>query len=325
MDLSNERPRDEPEKSRFSRRSDEIVSIVVVSFNTRSMTIDCLKSIVAETRDVPYEVIVFDNASTDGSLDAIQEEFGSNSCFTIIRSSENLGFACANNEASKHAKGSFLLLLNPDTIILNNAIRAVVDFAGHNPDNGIWGGRTVFADGTLNPASCWGDYTLWWIFCGSTRLYRFFPRSRLFNPRAYPGWMRDSVREVSVVTGCFFLIRRDFWEELEGFHSDFFMYGEEVDLCLRARAAGARPIITPDAELVHHGGASEHISCDKIIRLLDAEVRLLRRHWPRWKSWLAELFWKTGICLRAGYERFLPGTDSKWRTIWQRRSEWLGN
>ncbi len=325
MDLSTEQPQSDPEKGTRSNRPDEVVSIIVVSFNTKTMTIDCLKSIVDETRGISYEVIVFDNASTDGSLDEIEMEFGSDPRFSIIGSPTNLGFACANNEASKHARGDFLLLLNPDTIILKDAIGEVVDFAGRYSENGIWGGRTVFVDGTLNPGSCWGDYTLWWIVCGSTRLYRIFPKSRLFNPRAYPAWARDSVREVAVVTGCFLLIRRDFWEELEGFHPDFFMYGEEVDLCLRARAAGARPIITPDAELIHHGGASERVSSEKIIRLLDAEVRLLRRHWPRWKSWLAVLVWKTGFWSRAVFERFLPGDDPKWCSIWNRRSEWLGD
>lgn len=238
-----------------------------------------------------------DNASEDGSADAIAREFPQ---VRLVRSERNLGFAAANNLAaagssklkaqSSNEEGEaawkgrpteYLLLLNPDTVVLDGAIDKLVAFAEANPEAGIWGGRTVFADGSLNPASCWGRQTLWSVICATTGLRAVLPRSGLFNPEGYGGWARDSAREVDIVSGCFLLIRRDLWERLGGLDPAFFMYGEEADLCLRARALGARPRVTPDAVIVHYGGASERIRADKLVRVLGAKMLLIRRHWRR--------------------------------------------
>ena len=130
------------------------VSIIVVSYNTREMTLACLRSIVAETTRVEYEVLVIDNCSTDGSFEAVRDEFGNDTRFHISLAGENLGFAGGNNELAKRAHGKYLLLLNPDTVVLDRAIEELLEFAEENPKNGIWGGRTIFADGSLNPTNC---------------------------------------------------------------------------------------------------------------------------------------------------------------------------
>ena len=109
--------------------------------------------------------------------------------------------------------------------------------------------------------------SLWNLFCRAVGLTGLFPQSRLFNAEAYGGWKRDTEREVDIVTGCFFLIEHRFWDTLGGFDPLFFMYGEEADLCLRARPLGARPRITPDARIVHYGGASERVRAEQIIRV----------------------------------------------------------
>ena len=132
---------------------DPVVSIVVVSYNTREMTLECLRSIVRETPDLPYEVLFIDNQSTDGSWEAVETKFSGDPRFVLRSSEENLGFAGANNEMAKDARGEFVLLLNPDTVVLDRAIEKLVAFAREHPDNGIWGGRTVFEDGSLNATS----------------------------------------------------------------------------------------------------------------------------------------------------------------------------
>ena len=301
-----------------------VVSIIVVSYNTRDMTIECLRSIVRETPEVSFEVLLIDNQSTDGSFEAIRDEFESDPRFTLVPSDRNLGFAGANNEMAKRARGRYILLLNPDTVVTSRAIEGVIAFANESPSSQIWGGRTFYEDGVLNHGSCWGDYSIWSQLCRYSGLSRLAPRSSFFDPRTYGRWERDSIREVAIVTGCFLLIEKKLWDQLGGFDPEFFMYGEEADLCIRARSLGARPAITPKATLIHHGGASEPVHEDKIVRLLDGEIRLLRRHWGHLAFRINLLIVKGGVLLR----RLLEGLrrSSKkgtWHKVWSRRGEWL--
>jgi GT2 family glycosyltransferase len=260
----------------MSRATEIDVSILLVSYNTRALTCAALDSVRRETHEVRYEIIAIDNASSDGSAEAIADHPSRPRCMAL---ESNIGFARANNLAAAGARGSYLLLLNPDTEVRNGAIDTLVRFARSRPEALIWGGRTVFADGTLNPSSCWARMTPWNLLCRATGLTGLLPGTELFNGEAYGGWDRDSVRKVDIVSGCFFLVERELWEELGGFDPSFFMYGEETDFCLRARALGARPVITPEATILHHGGASEATRAGKMIKLLAAKVTLVRRHW----------------------------------------------
>ena len=113
--------------------------------------------------------------------------------------------------------------------------------------------------------------TLWNLFCRVSAAL-VFPSSAIFNSESYGGWQRDTVRHVDIVTGCLFLIKRETWLRLGGFSPNFFMYGEEADLCLRALAQGCRPMVTPVATIVHHGGASEATRAGKVIKLFTAKV-----------------------------------------------------
>lgn len=311
-------------ENRMHRQDSEtepLISIIVVSYNTREMTLECLRSVCSETDDSSFEVLFIDNQSTDGSYDAIQMEFGEDPRFRLVLSERNLGFAGANNEMAKSARGKYILLLNPDTVVQDKAIEGVLAFASDSPQSLIWGGRTFYADGQLNHGSCWGDYSLWSQFCRYSGLSRAFPRSSVFDPRTYGRWERDDVRKVAIVTGCFLLIETDLWERLGGFDPEFFMYGEEADLCIRARTLGAQPAITPAATLIHHGGASEPVQEDKIVRLLDGETRLLRRHWSRFAFALNLTIVKGGVLLRRSMER--GKVDGTWHQVWRRRREWL--
>lgn len=305
-----------------------MISIVIVSFNTAAMTIACLRSVIEQTRLEGVEVIVVDNASTDGSADAISRE---SSRIRLIQAERNLGFAAANNLACKEATGEYLLLLNPDTVVLDNAIGKLLAFAEAHPDAGIWGGRTVFEDGRLNPSSCWRESSLWSMLSAAVGLSSVFPRSSLFNPEAYGSWKRDTVRRIDIVTGCFLLIRRELWDRLGGFDPAFFMYGEDADLCLRARKLGARPMFTPEATIIHHGGASEPVRSDKLVRLLSAWTVLIRRHWhpalapigvallmlcplSRAVAWRVLSLVKGGAALQSA---------ACWTNVWHRRREWV--
>jgi GT2 family glycosyltransferase len=305
-------------------QADCALSIIVVSWNTRAMTLECLDSIIAETRDTPYELIVIDNASSDGSADAIA---AAHPQARLLRSDENLGFARANNVAAREARGARLLLLNPDTVVLRGAIDRLVRFAQARPEAGIWGGRTLFADGALNPACCWRDISLWNLFCRAAGLTGLFPRSALFNSEAYGGWLRDDEREVDIVQGSFFLIDAALWRRLDGFDETFVMYGEEADLCLRARAMGARPRMTPEAEIIHYGGASQTVRADRTVRLLKAKNTIIAKHWRNpargMGLWLSAM-WPLSRSL-AGRAAGLVGRGDGggvWSEVWRRRNEW---
>lgn len=303
------------------------LSIIIVSYNTKTLTLDALDSLFRFPPPVNYEVLLLDNASPDGSFEAIDKAYPQ---IGAIAHPQNVGFAGANNIAAERARGRRILLLNPDTITLENSHGALWAFAEREPERGIWGGRTLFPDLTLNPTSCWRRMTLWSLFCSAVGLTHLFPRSRLFNSEAYGDWRRDTVSDVDIVTGCFLLIDTALWRRLGGFDPAFFMYAEEADLCLRTRALGGRPGISPDAEIVHMGGMSEATGVDKIVKTVRGRVTLMRKHWNPLAVALGRgllLLWSG---LRLVGSRFVSGRRDapgaaleKWRLVWKRRREWL--
>lgn len=304
------------------------VTIIIVSYNTREMIVECIQSVLKQTTSTRYEIIVVDNCSVDGSAEAIRTNFPN---IKLICLSENLGFARANNLGAKHARGCRLLLLNPDTVILDHAIDRLHDFARSTPKSRIWGGRTVFADGSLNPASCWRRMTLWSLFCNATGL-NSLKGSSFFNPEGYGGWKRDTVRAVDIVVGCFFLIDRDLWEELHGFDPIFFMYGEEADLCQRGRQFGAQPKVTPSATIIHYGGASETDKTELRIRVLASKVTLIMRHWSPTFAFAGRLLFLMSALVRLVVYCTLAGLTDKpnfrrnaqiWREVWRSRHHWI--
>lgn len=257
-----------------------LLTIIIISYNTKDLTLACIESIYEQESKLDFNIIVLDNNSADGSADAIAEKFPG---VNLIRSVDNVGFAPGNNICAKQVKSEYILLLNPDTVVLDNAIDKLIQFAEQFPYAGIWGGKTLYDANILNPTSCWREMSLWNLFCRTTGLTGIFPRSSLFNSEAYGDWDRNSIREVDIVTGCFFLIKTKLWNELGGFNPKFFMYGEEADLCLRASRLGYQPMVTNDATIIHYGGKSETEEADKLIKLLKGKVQLLRSHWGPFK------------------------------------------
>ncbi|WP_240705303.1 glycosyltransferase family 2 protein [Pacificoceanicola onchidii] len=304
------------------------LTVIIVSYNTRDLTLKCLETLFENTHEARAHVVVLDNASSDGSAEAVAEHFPQ---VELIASSENHGFAKANNLVAAEAKTDWLLLLNPDTEVHPRAIDNLLAFAKSRPLAGITGGRTVFPDGSLNAASCWMRITPWSVFCITTGLTAAFRGSVLFNPEGMGDWPRNTVREVDIVVGCFLMIPRSLWDELGGFDLKYFMYGEEADLCLRAGAKGYRPAITPDAQIMHLVGASSGKVARKTVMVARARVTLLRQHWPRWQVPLGlGMMWLWGAVRRgASAVLALSGSErrranaGKWREIWAARKDWL--
>ena len=304
------------------------LTVIMVSYNTRDLTLAALRTLYATTRTTRFHTVVFDNASSDGSAEAVAEAFPQ---VELIRSTENLGFARANNVVAAASRTDWLLLLNPDTEVHEGAVDNLMAFACTHPQAGIWGGRTVFPDGSLNIASCWRRITPWSVFCLSVGLTAVFPRSDLFDTEAFGSWKRDSVRAVDIVSGCFFLIRRDLWVRLGGFDLRYYMYGEEADLCLRAARLGVRPMITPQAQIMHLVGAASSTRAGKRLLVTKARITLIRDHWPSWQVPLGVGMMWLGVALRVMAARVLaPLTGAKgraraayWAEIWGKRHDWL--
>lgn len=303
-----------------------LISTLIISYNTREKTLACLESVCAWTRETDCEVIVLDNASTDDSAEAVAERFPD---VKLIASESNHGFARGNNIAAEQATGKYLLLLNPDTVVLDGAIDRLVAFAEADGGGNIYGGRTLFSDGSLNPTSCWRRPSLWSLLCVALGLNQVFPKSEVFNRDWMPSYGRDEVKEVDIISGCFLLIGRDNWERLGGFDERFFMYGEEFDLCLRAARLGMKCKVCPEATIIHHGGASERTRADKTVKLFQTKVLLMREHWSRPAAWLGVgllRLWtwtrRVGGAVAGLWSQGAKQTGRTWREVGRRRREW---
>jgi N-acetylglucosaminyl-diphospho-decaprenol L-rhamnosyltransferase len=300
------------------------LTVIVVTWNTRELTLRCLETLFDNTHDVSMRVIVADNNSEDGSAEAIVQGLPQ---VDLIRNPDDFGFGRANNEAIKLVDSEWLLLLNPDTEVRPNAVKNLLAFSKQHPEAGITGGKAFFPDGSLNN-SCWNKMTPWSLFCFLTGLNRLFSNTTLFNPEAIGGWKRDTVRHVDMVAGCFFMIPTALWKRLGGFDPRYFMYGEETDLCLRAAALGYHPLFTPDAQIMHLGGAAAPKAV-RVVQLWRAKATLVRGHWPKFLApiGLAELWLCCGTrSLASMVLSKLSGRGNRtdvWPEVWAKRRDWL--
>ena len=301
------------------------VSIVIVTYNSEQQIRNCLRSVIEQRDHITQQIVVLDNASTDGTAGVIRAEFPE---VELLEPGRNLGFASGVNEAARHATGEFVLLLNPDTEIRDHAIDVVFDFARTQPAYGFYGGRTLKTDGSLEPSSCWGAPTLWSMALFAAGITTLAPRNRWLDPESLGSWPRDTVREVGVITGCFLLASADAWRKLGGFDERFFMYGEDVDLALRARLAGYRPVICPEARVMHEVGKSSEKAIDKMMLLYRGKAQLARTHWHGIGRSIAVFLLEGGVALRAGLSAVLnrirssDSNDSRWIELWRRRQDW---
>jgi len=297
------------------------LSIILVSYNTKEYTKRALESIITETKTTDYEVIVVDNNSTDGSYEELKANYKE---FTVVNTYNNLGFAGGVHKGVELSKGEYLLLLNPDTVVVNRGIDNLFDFAIENPNNGIWGGVTLNNDLSVNTQHAWARHDLFSLLFSALGVSKVFSNTCIFNKINYGCWRRDSVKEVDIISGCFFLTTRELWESLGGLDCSFFMYAEEADYCLRASKMGHKPIVTPNARVIHHGGVSHNNLSSKMIKLLKGKVELIKRHDDPLKQ-------KIYIALLVLYVKnkllfsVLSGNNDiikQWREINARNDEW---
>lgn len=251
------------------------VSIIIVNWNTREILQNCLQSIYDQTADIKFEVIVVDNASTDGSAEMVKQNYPQ---VRLIENAENLGFAAANNQGIAVAAGHYVLLLNSDTVILDNAVAKTVKVADAHPEAAVVTCRVLSKDRNLQP-TCFMFPSLLNLLLSSSYLYKLFPKSRFFGREHMTWWTREDEREVDVATGCFMLVRREAIQQVGILDESFFVYGEETDWCYRFKQAGWKILFTPCAEIIHlHGASSSQNKSKMLLQLYGSILLFLKKH-----------------------------------------------
>lgn len=261
------------------------VSIIIVNWNTRDILRGCLDSVYTQTQGIDFEVIVVDNASSDGSAEMVKQESPQ---VILIANSENRGFAAANNQGMQIAKGRYILLLNPDTIILDGAIQKSVAFADKHPDIGVLGCQVWLNENEIQK-TCFSFPTLCKALVQETGLLHMFPHSRIFGRTNYGWWDRKSEMDVDVVSGMFMLVRQEAIIEIGLMDEAYFVYAEETDWCFRFHKAGWRCVFTPTASIIHLDGGSKSTALIKNKMFVQMQKSMLIFHLKqqgRW-SWIA--------------------------------------
>lgn len=245
------------------------VSIIIVNYNTKELTLNCINSIFSKTKYISFEIILVDNASNDGS----KEIFEKDKRIKYIYNYVNLGFGEGNNVGSKYAKGVYLLFLNPDTILVNNAIYILSEFMDLNPSVIACGGNIYDSDG--NPSHSFRRYfpgIRWEINLATRGLYDklVYGKNSEFN-------YTENNMEVGYITGADLMIRESIFKECKGFSKDYFMYYEETDLCFRAKSSQTKIYSVPNAKIIHLEGKS--FSLEKLIQrrgIIEKSYRVYR-------------------------------------------------
>jgi len=241
-------------------------------------------------------VIVVDNDSSDDSVEAIEKEFPK---VKLIKNEKNVGFARANNQAIKESKGKYVLLLNPDTIILNQAIEKMVSFMEKNKKIGILGPKIVNKDNSIQ-VSCYRFDSISTLF--STNI--FF--NKLGRGYTYKNFDFNYIKKVDVVSGACFLIRKEVIENIGLLDEDFFMYSEDADWCFRAMKNGWRVVYYPEAEIIHFGGESaKKIFKEASIKAYQSRIRFFKKHFNKIKAEIMTVLLFIGVFLRVIVFSFL--------------------
>ena len=242
------------------------LSIIVVNYNTYTLTKQTIDSVIQKRHDFEYEMIIVDNASSDGSIEALEEVFKEEVAkqkLHFIKNDANLGFAKANNIGIRSAKGEYILLLNSDTEVQDNCLEECLKQMEENPQIGALGCKVVLANGLLDHACKRGFPT------PKASLYYFLGWDKK-NPKKYGQYDalhlgEDEVGEVDVLTGAFMLMPKKALEQVGLLDETFFMYGEDIDLCFRIKEGGYRVLYYPKERIIHYKGGSSKKRRHKVI------------------------------------------------------------
>lgn len=251
------------------------LSVVIVNYNVKHYLWQCLRSVFIAGRDIDMEVFVVDNNSTDGSVPYLRQHFPQ---VHFIENKENVGFSRANNQAIRQAKGQYVLLLNPDTIVLSNTFHDCIHWLDDTPEAGAVGVAMYGADGRFALESRRGLPVPWTSLCKMMGLTKLFPKSRLFG-RYYMQFLDEKqISRIEVISGAFNMLRRKALDEVGLLDEDFFMYGEDIDLSYRLLKGGWHNYYVPTPILHYKGESTQRSSYRYVYVFYDAMLIFINKH-----------------------------------------------
>ncbi len=279
------------------------VSVIVVSFNTRAMLDACLTSVVQREPQRAYgaahtmatEIIVVDNGSSDGSVEMARTRYAD---VHVVEMGRNVGFARACNAGIRASNGRYVVLLNSDTVVLDHALDRLACFLDGHPEIAVAGPKLLNSDSSLQ-ASCFAFTTVRDVAFEQLGLTALFANSPFFNRRGLGGFDRTTVREVDWVSGACLMARRSAVDRAGMLDEGFFMYGEELDWCLRMKQASLRVAFYPGAMVIHHGrGSSMRARSELAPRALAGRLRYFRKHHGALSAVAVRILTVIGMSLR---------------------------
>ena len=276
--------------------SEVLLTVQIVNWNAREPLRAALRSILANPPRFPYEIVVLDNASSDGSVQMLEKEFPE---VRLLVSEQNLGFSKGHNLAARAARGKYLFILNPDTEVIPPALESLVDYAEQHPEVAIIGPKILNPDGSLQ-YSCRRFPNPTAALFRNTPLGKLFPNNPYTREYLMTDWDHNSIREVDWVSGAALFIRRAVYEQLNGFDERFFMYCEDTDLCYRAWQAGYKVVYYPEPKIIHAIGRSTDLVANKMIITFHKSMYLFyKKHYARKTFLLLRPLVPVALALRA--------------------------
>lgn len=272
------------------------VSVIIVNYNVRDFLEQCLHSIHRACEHLDAEVLVVDNASQDSSSKMVKNKF---SWVQLMENRTNVGFSKANNQALRRATGRYVLLINPDTLAREDTVQTMMEFMDTHPQTGAAGCKILNPDGTLQ-LSCRRSFPTPWVALSKILgLGRLFPRSRIFGKYNLTYLNPDQTAEVDALSGSFMFLRRKTLEEVGLLDEQYFMYGEDLDLCYRIKKAGWRIYYLPITQIIHYKGRSTEASASTVLDFYRAMHIFVRKHLSRKYLFFLHWFLTLGIAIRA--------------------------
>jgi GT2 family glycosyltransferase len=272
------------------------ISILIINYNTRELTINALRSIYQSVTTCRFEVILVDNSSKDDSIQHIQSGYPQ---VLLIQNQENVGFAIANNQAIRVAQGRYVLLLNSDTLIQKDTLDTMLQFMDKHPRVGAAGCKLVLQDGSLDKACKRGFPTPSASFYYAFGMSKLFPRVPRFNQYQLGYMDPDDAYPVDCLVGAFMFVRREAIEQVGMLDESFFMYGEDIDWCYRIKQAGWLNYYYPKTQILHLKGASSRRKPFKIVYEFHRAMWLFhRKHYHNHYSFLINGLVYTGIAVK---------------------------
>lgn len=294
------------------------LSIVIVNYNVCGFLEQCLLSLADAVKEIPHEIFVVDNASTDGSDTYIPRRFPQ---VKYIYNAENVGFARANNQAMALSSGRYVLLLNPDTVVGESVLSEACRFLDDHPDAGALGVKMLDGDGRFLPESKRGFPSPWVSFCKIFGLAKMFPRSPRFGRYHLRYLDENEINRVDVLSGAFMLLRRSTLDRCGLLDEQFFMYGEDIDLSYRMTLTGRHNYYLP-LRIIHYKGESTKTESLRYVRIFyQAMLIFLRKHYPHYK-FFAQFSIRLAIYLRASAAAVRRKLFPKKKKVDETSGEW---